>query len=66
MRGVALGIVAIFVLALIFALPIMITWNAFIPNVCGFEQLTFWQAFYLALLGRFVCGSWSSGSSADE
>ena len=49
-------VITVAIIAVILALPIMIVWNAVIPDICGFTKINFWQALYLAFLGRFLCG----------
>lgn len=64
MKNVIISVISfvltIAIIAVILALPIMITWNAVIPDICGFTKINFWQALYLAFLGRFLCGMGSS------
>lgn len=51
------------IVALIVALPVMWLWNALLPQLFDFAKITFWQAFGLVLLVRFLFGTGSSGSS---
>ncbi len=64
MKRVIVFILTIIVVAVILALPVMIIWNAVIPDICGFTKINFFQALYLALLGRCLCGV--GGGSKNE
>ncbi len=61
--GVISFVITIAIIAIIMALPVMIIWNTVIPEICGFAKIDFWQALYLAFLGRFLCGM---GASSKE
>lgn len=52
-------LIGIFEIVLFFVAPwiFMIIWNKIIPGVCGFEMLTYWQAFFLGLGLRFINGT---------
>lgn len=43
----------------------MILWNVFMPEVCGFSEIGFWQAFCLGLLGSLVSKS-NNSELADK
>lgn len=60
---VLLALAVYVVVALIVALPVMWLWNAILPQLFEFSKITFWQAFGLALLVRFLFGTGSSTSS---
>ena len=55
-------------LAAIFIGPaiFMIIWNNIIPNLCGFNEITFWQAFFLGLGIRVINGSIGIKSKIDN
>ena len=50
------------VVALFLAFPVMLLWNALLPQLFDFAKITFWQAFGLVLLVRFLFGTGSTGS----
>ena len=43
---------------LLLSAAIMWLWNAIIPGLTGFEQLTYWQAMGLLVLSRILFGGW--------
>lgn len=45
-----IGLLLIFVVALIIAFPVMWVWNWVIPGVFGLIKINFWQAFGINLL----------------
>lgn len=57
--GLLIGIM----FSLLTAFPIMLIWNAIIPNLLGLKQIDFWQALGLAALARLIWGTGSSPSS---
>jgi uncharacterized membrane protein len=38
-------------------------WNALLPELFGWPQITFWQALGILLLSRILFGGWRSGGS---
>ena len=38
-------------------------WNWILPDITGFKEIGFWQAFGLCVLGRAMCGVSVSNSS---
>lgn len=52
---IALGILALVaVIALLLAWPVMLLWNAVVPDIFGLPTVTFWQALGLNLLCGFM------------
>ena len=48
---------------LLLAFPVMWIWNSVVVSVCGFNTITWGQAWLLMLLMRLLCPSSSSSSS---
>lgn len=55
-------LIAVFIISFIMAIPIMIFWNAVIPNVFGLKEVSLWQAFCLNTL----CGLFKSSISLSS
>lgn len=55
----------VFILAIIFSLPVMWLWNYLMPDLFALKQIGLWQAFCLLLLCGFLFKSSSSSSSKD-
>ena len=51
-----------FTVALLFALPVMLIWNYAMTDVFGLPMITFWQAFWMAILARLLFGTTESKS----
>lgn len=60
---ILLGLAVAAVVAIIVAFPVMLLWNALMPQLFELTKITFWQAFGLVLLVRFLFGTGSSGNS---
>ncbi|MBD5234605.1 MAG: hypothetical protein HDS65_10590 [Bacteroidales bacterium] len=43
-------------LAALVALGVMALWNGFVPEICGFSTITYWQAVGLLALGQLLSG----------
>jgi hypothetical protein len=43
-------IILVIILAFIVAIPIMILWNKCVPDITGWKQIGYWDAYYLYLL----------------
>lgn len=48
------SIIAIAVLALIFALPVMLLWNWLLPSIFGLCTIGYWKAFGILVLTGFL------------
>jgi hypothetical protein len=59
MLGIVVLVVAV---AILFCLPVMWLWNAFIPDIFGLKEISFWQAFGLSLLSGILFRSSNSSS----
>lgn len=60
-----LGIIGIVILAvMLLGYPLMWLWNAILPDLFGFKEITFWQAVGLNLIGTILFGR--SSSSSDK
>lgn len=46
----------IIVVVVILALPVMLLWNAVVPNIFGMPDISFWQALGLSLLSHCLFG----------
>ena len=61
---VVVGFVALVAgLSALFAVPVMLLWNVLLPDMFGFTEVTFLQAWGLNLLAGFLFKSTSAGSS---
>ena len=49
--------------AVIFALPLMMLWNALMPDIFGLKVLTFWQALGLNMMAGILFNRSSSSKS---
>lgn len=51
-----------------FLLPFffMLIWNKIMPEVCGFQILTYWQAWFIGLGLRCINGSVGIATKLDE
>lgn len=52
--------------ALLVAFPVMLIWNKIMPQLFGLAEITFWQAFGLALLARLLFGTGSAGTKEGK
>ena len=61
---IALGLIifAVLIYAVFAALPVMLLWNWLTPELFGFKEINFWQAFGLLVL----CGSLFRSSSSSS
>lgn len=57
-----LVILVAFTVAILFAFPVMLIWNYAMTEVFGLPMITFWQAFWLAILSRLLFGTTESSS----
>ncbi len=51
------GVFAAVIFALVFGFVVMWLWNWLMPDLFALKQITYWQAFGLMILGRFLFGS---------
>jgi len=56
-------IILVTVPLIIFLIPALLRllWNITMPEVFGFKQLTFWQAFRLLIIAFMLFGVWGAG-----
>ena len=56
------------ILAAAFLVPylFLLIWNHIMPEVCGFQELTYWQSFFLGLGLRLINGSAGIKNRLDE
>jgi hypothetical protein len=66
MKQIFIGIIVLIILALLFALPTMILWNAVMPDVIGVSRINFQQAICITLLSRCLFVGCGSGGSKKE
>ncbi len=45
---------------------IMVLWNAILPSLIGFSEITYWQAMGLFILSRILFGSFRFGTSHNH
>lgn len=52
----------------IFLIPFffMLIWNAIMPQVCNFQELTYWQSFFIGIGLRLINGTISIKSTLNE
>ena len=52
-------ILIIWYIILIFLIPFifMLIWNYIIPELCGFNMITYWQSFFLGIGIRLINGT---------
>lgn len=62
--SILFGIVTAFVIALVFALPVMWLWNWLIPEIFGLVEIGFWQSFGLLILSSLLFKSNSTSSNS--
>jgi hypothetical protein len=58
-------VVLVFVIALLFALPVMWLWNDLMPELFGLKTINFWKALELSLLCSALFKSSNSSSSEN-
>lgn len=44
----------------------MLIWNNIIPQLCGFNEITYWQSFFLGIGIRLVNGSIGTRRKLDK
>ena len=54
LQTIPLIIITVCVVAVIVAIPIMLLWNWFVPEVFGWKAIDFWQALALFVLCRLL------------
>ena len=59
---IALAVGVVVLVAVISALPVMLLWNALMPDLFGLAQIGFWQALGLSCLCSILFKSSSSSS----
>ena len=50
------AIIAIIIIGVLLALPVMLLWNLVMPDIFGLSRITFLQALWLSLLCKFLVG----------
>ena len=55
-----LAILAMALFAFIGGEVVMLLWNWLVPQLIGWRQITFWQAFGILVLCRILFGGWGS------
>lgn len=58
----AVVIVGVVIVSLILALPLMVLWDALMPDIFGLSVITFWQALGLNLLSGILFKSHAASS----
>lgn len=61
--GIAAVLFAVFVLSLVFALPLMWLWNWLMPEIFGLMEIGIWQSLGLLLLSSLLFGNYTSNNS---
>lgn len=59
MKEILIAVLTVFILAILFAIPTMILWNAVIPDVLGVSKINFEQAVCITLLSRCLFDGFS-------
>jgi hypothetical protein len=63
--GTVIGLVTIgALLAVLMGLPLMLLWNALVPEIFGLKQIGFWQAVGLNFLSSILFKSSSTSTSS--
>jgi len=66
MRGFISGIIGfvllVGIIAFVMAIPVMLLWNYFMPDMFGLAEINFWQALALSLLSSMLFKSAGSSS----
>ena len=62
MKEIITCVLVTLIVAAAFSIPIMIIWNLFIPDICGFTPINIYQAFGINLLVGLLTAN-GSGSS---
>lgn len=63
--GVVLALLLACLIAVLTALPVMLLWNALMPEIFGLVTIDFWQALGLSVLSQCLFkGSSSSGKDS--
>jgi len=66
MRGFIAGIIGfvllVGIIAFVMAIPVMLLWNYFMPDMFGLAEINFWQALALSLLSSMLFKSAGSSS----
>ena len=64
MKDICIAIIVFIILAILYSIPVMILWNAVIPDVIGISRINFEQALCITLLSRLLIGG--IGGSKDK
>lgn len=62
MKEIMICVLVTLIIAAAFSIPVMIIWNALIPDICGFTPINIYQAFGINLLIGILNNN-GSGSS---
>lgn len=62
---VFLAVVLVAVIGLVAALPVMLLWNAVVPDVFSLPAITYWQAYALYFLCYLLFSHTSSSSKEN-
>ena len=66
LEKIAYNLVKKLTMLFLFPFLFLIIWNKIMPDVCGFAELTYWQAFFLGLGLRLINGSVTTKMSMTE
>lgn len=61
-KEIMICVLVTLIIAAAFSIPVMIIWNLFIPDICGFTPINIYQAFGINLLMGILNAN-GSGSS---
>lgn len=65
--GIILGIIGlVFIMAMLFAFPVMWLWNYLMPELFGLKEIGLWQSFCLLLLSGFLFRSGASTNKSES
>lgn len=56
------GACILFLLSLIFVLPVMLLWNSTLPELFGVKEINWWMAWKITMLCAILFRSFSIGS----
>ena len=54
--SIVIVVITAVIMGVLLALPVMLLWNMVMPQLFGLSSITFLQALWLSLLGRFLFG----------
>jgi len=62
--GCTILVVLVLALSAFGAWLIMLMWNWLIPNITGWTEIGFWQAYGISILASFLTGGFTRGASS--